>query len=291
MTMEQWIKKNLMQFGVVILALIALNMVVYTVDETERVVVLQMGKPVREVKDAGLYFKLPWPFQSARVLEKRLLKYDATPREIITKDKKTGVVDVFSYFQIADGIRFLQRTGTAANAQGRLDDIVYSELRNDMGGRDFDAILNRDRMTIMSVVTDRSAKQMPEYGIQTSLIRMNRFELPNENKESVYNRMIAERSRQAGQYRSEGKELAQGIRSGADRQVAITVAEAEEIAQKNRGEGDAEAARLYNEAYGKDPEFFRIYRGLIAARSTLNGDVKFILKGNEPHLRAVFGQR
>jgi modulator of FtsH protease HflC len=290
--MDKYFRYALWQVGeaLVLLALIsAYNLMSFTVSETDRVVVLRFGKPLYEITEPGWYPKAPW--LRVRYLDKRLIKHDAEPREIIIADKKTMMVDLFSYFRIVDGMRFLDRTRTMENAQSRMDDTTYSALRNDLGNRDFDDILVKDRLTVMTTVTASSRKQLQEYGLTTNLVRMSRTELPQQNKESVYSRMIAERRQQADQYRSEGDELAVGIKAATDRETKTMMAEANALAQKTWGEGEAEAARIYNEAYGRDPEFFRIYRGLLAARATMeNGDVRFVLKGNEPHLKAVFGR-
>jgi modulator of FtsH protease HflC len=279
------------QFAAILGVLLLLNLVTYTVDETKRAVVLQMGKPVREVTQAGLYFKAPWPIQSVRLLEKRLVKHDGDPREVITKDKKAMVIDAFSYFRITDGIRFLQRSATMAGAQARMDDSIYSELTNELGGRDFEAILTTDRLGIVNDVTAHARATLPQYGIGTDIVLMNRTELPKENKEAAYNRMIGERQSQAARFRSEGNEEYDKVKAATDRETRIINATATEAGRRLEGEGDAEAARIYNEAYSLDPEFFRIYRGLIAAKKGMEGsDVRFILNGNEPHLKAILGR-
>ncbi len=272
-------------------ALYLINTTTFTLSETERGVVMRLGKPLYEVVDAGLNFKYPWPFHSVRKLEKRLVKYDAQPREVITRDKKTMVVDTFGYFKISDGIRYLQATQTLANAQARVDDIVYSEMRNELGQTNFDEILTAKRNAVMEHVTENANKQMLVAGLTTRLIRMNKTDLPQQNKQSVFARMKAEREQQAKTYRSEGDAESTRIHAQTDKEVTVLMAEATRKAQENRGAGDAEAARIFNEAYGRDPEFFRTWRGLEAARKTLTGEgkVKIFLNGSEPHLRVLFG--
>lgn len=265
---------------------------VFQLSETERAVVLQMGNPLYEVSNAGLHVKAPWPIQSAKVLEKRLIFYNANPREVITRDKKTMMVDTFSYFQIENGIRFMQGTFTEQKAQARVDDSIYSEMRNELSTKDFEDILTTHRVGIMETVTTRADRRLEEYGLRTSLVRMNKADLPAQNKGSVYGRMISERQRQAKQYRSEGDEEAMKIRADTDKEITILLSAATRDAQKARGDGDAEATRLYNEAYGRDPEFFRTYRGLEAAKKALGGggDIRIIQDGTEPHLKAIFGK-
>jgi membrane protease subunit HflC len=179
-----------------------------------------------------------------------------------------------------------------AGAQARMDDGIYSELTNELGSRDFEAILTTDRLSIVKDVTDYAHKALPQYGIDTDVVLMNRTELPKENKEAAYNRMIGERQSQAARFRSEGNEAYDKSRAATDRETRIINATATETGRRSQGEGDAEAARIYNEAYGQDPEFFRIYRGLITAKAGMkDSEVRFILNGNEPHLKAIFGGR
>lgn len=266
---------------------------VFQVDETERVVVQQMGRPIYEVIEPGLHVKFPWPYQSATTLDKRYFKYDGTmAREIITKDKKTMVVDTFSYIRIADGIAYLQKLNTEQNALSQTENVIYSEMHNELGEKNFEEILTSQRVAIMESVTARANRQLKEYGLNTNVVRMNKTDLPQENKPSVYERMVAERQRQSMQYRSVGDEKAQIIRAGTDKEVTILLANARAEAQKNRGEGDAEATRIYNAAYGRDPEFFRLYRGLDAAKKALggSGEIRIIQSGAEPHLQALFGK-
>lgn len=264
----------------------------YQTDETQRAIIMKLGsEPLYEVTEAGLHGKMPWPYQTVRMLDKRLQRYDSEPREIITKDKKTMVVDTFALFRIENGIQFNRRLQTIANANARMDDIVYSEVRNEMGNRDFTNILVEEREAIMTRVNERTAKLLPDYGVTTTLVRLSRTDLPDQNKESVYGRMRSERERQAREYRAQGNETAQQIKSETDKEVKTIVSKAREIAEKTMGEGDAEATRIYNAAYGRNPKFFELYRGLQAAQKTLgaNSDVTIFLRGDEAHLKVLFG--
>ena len=261
----------------------------YTLSETERAVMLKMGKPLYEVTDAGLHAKLPWPLRSVQTLERRYQKYDASPRQIITKDKKALEVDTFGYWRVTDGITFLQKMQTNENALARIDDVTYSEMRNTLGTFDLEETVTTKRNEVMDVVDIRVNAQIKQYGIEFKFVRMNKTDFPKENKASVYARMKAERERQAKLYRSEGNGEATKLRSETDKEVTVKLAEANLEAQKNRAIGDAEATRIYNEAYGKDPEFFRLYRGLGAAYTLRGSDTKLVLTGEEPHLKALFG--
>ncbi|QQS23271.1 protease modulator HflC [bacterium] len=250
---------------------------------------LRLQNPIYEVTEPGLHFKLPWPINSVMKLDKRWLQYDDNPREIITADKKTMIVDTYSYYRISDGILYIGRLQTQAGANSRTGEIVYSEMRRELGQKSFENILVAERNTVMQNVSDAVEGPMANLGLDSLMVRVSTTELPDQNKASVYQRMMSERAQQAKTYRSEGEQKAMEMRADTDKQVTIIKSEAEMNAQKLRGEGDNEAARIYNEAYGKNPAFFRLYRGLLAAENTLGGgNVKFYLKGDEPQFDALF---
>lgn len=280
---------------VVILAVVAavdlLFTVPYTVDERERVVVYAWGVPKYEIKDAGLAFKAPWPFESVKTLDKRWVVYHASPHEVLTRDKKALMIDTIAYFRVSDGIRYIKTVQTEANAQARLDDIAYSEMRKSLGERDLEDVVVKDRATLMEEVTKATDRSLQSCcGLETKLVRVIRADFPEGNKESVYARMQAERKRIADGYISQGKEEETKIRAATDKEVVTMLAAATRKAEENNGEGDAEAARIYNEAYGQDPKFFQFWRGIQTAQKALSGDhVRFIQNGREPHIEALFG--
>jgi membrane protease subunit HflC len=265
----------------------------YTQDERERVVIYQWGVPLYERTDAGLHAKWPWPYQSTKVLEKRWVAYHASAHEVLTKDKKALMIDTVAYFRIQNGIRYIQTVQTEANAQARLDDVAYSEMRKSLGARDLDDIVVKDRSTLMLEITRATSKSLQDCcGLETPLVRVIRADFPEANKESVYQRMQAERARIAAGYESEGREAATKIRATTDKEVVTMVATATEQAQRNRGDGDQQAARIYNEAYSQDAKFFALWRGLQTAQKALAGtDIRFIQSGQEPHLKALFGDK
>jgi membrane protease subunit HflC len=243
----------------------------YTVDETEQAVVLEWGvNPVKVAKDAGLHFKWPWPYQSIIKFEKRLLQYDAQPREIITKDKKTLILDNYARWRIEDPIKFLQTVKNEPGAQSRIDDIVYSELRVETASHDQIDVIAQQRETIMKEVTERCNEKAKEYGIEIVDVRIKRADLPQENEQSVFQRMVAERERQAKKYRSEGQSEATRIRAEADRESRIIISEAYKQAQITKGEGDAEAIKIYGQAYDQDPDFYSFIRTLETYDKSLN---------------------
>jgi membrane protease subunit HflC len=244
----------------------------YTVDETEQAVVLKWGvEPVGVVREAGLHFKWLWPYQTVTEFDKRLLEYDAQPRDIITRDKKTLILDNYARWRISDPIRFLQTVKNENGAQTRIDDIVYSELRVETASHDQIDIIAQQRESIMKKVTERCNEKAKEYGIEIADVRIKRADLPLENEESVFKRMVAERERQAKKYRSEGQSEATGIRAEADKESRIIVSEAYKQSQITKGEGDAEAVNIYGEAYKKDPDFYSFVRTLETYEKSLNG--------------------
>jgi membrane protease subunit HflC len=263
--------KALVLLIIIILIGIYIFKPLYTVDETEQAVVLEWGvNPVKVAKDAGLHFKWPWPYQSITKFEKRLLQYDAQPREIITKDKKTLILDNYARWRIEDPIKFLQTVKNEPGAQSRIDDIVYSELRVETASHDQIEVIAQQRETIMKEVTERCNEKAKEYGIEIVDVRIKRADLPQENEQSVFQRMVAERERQAKKYRSEGQSEATRIRAEADRESRIIISEAYKQAQITKGEGDAQAVRIYGQAYNQDPDFYSFIRTLETYDKSLN---------------------
>ena len=195
------VPKSLYILGALILAAIVLNMVFFTVDMTEQAVILQFGKFVRTVKEPGLHAKVPYPIQTVRFLDNRVLEYDTEPREIVTGDKKTLVIDNYARWRISDPLLFITRVVNEAGAQARLDDIVYSILRVDLGKHTLEEIVSKRRDDIMDTVSRQCSEAMKDNGIEVVNVRIKRADLPEENEKAVFERMEAERSRgeQAGQ--------------------------------------------------------------------------------------------
>jgi len=258
--------------GVVFILLIAS---LFTVDETKQAIILQFGKPVRVISASGLNIKIPF-LQTARFFEDRIVEYDSAPTEIVTKDKKNLVIDNYARWRITDPLKFMQAVRDESGAQRRLDDIVYSELRVELGRYNLNEIVALKRDTIMDEVTERCNVMAQEYGISIVDVRIKRADLPEENEKAVFDRMRAERLRQANQYRSEGEEEALMIRAQTDKEKVIILADAYKIAETNRGEGDASALKIYADAFQKDPAFFRFVRTLEAYTKTLNNNTTIV---------------
>ena len=247
--------KKILLASVAILVLLGLT-TVFIVDEKEQVVILAFGKPVRTILEPGINMKVPFPFQEKIKFDDRLLEYDSPPEEILSKDKKTLIVDNYVRWRIVDPLQFLKTVQAIPIALSRMDDIVYSELRRELGTHDMVEIITENREKLMEIVTFNSNKATLDYGIAVIDVRIRRVDLPAENEESIYARMEAERNRQANKFRSEGEEEAQKIRAATDRDKTIILADAYKDAERLRGEGDAAAVEIYAKAYSADPKLY-----------------------------------
>lgn len=250
---------------------------IFIVDETEQVVILQLGKPVKTVTKPGLNFKLPFPFQEKITFDDRLLEYDSPPEEILSKDKKSLIVDNYVRWKIVDPLQFLKTVQAIPTAKSRMDDIVYSELRRELGTHDMVEIITENREEIMDVITRESNSATLDYGISVVDVRIRRVDLPAENEASIYARMEAERKRQANKFRSEGEEEAQKIRAATDRDKTIILADAYKEAEKIRGEGDAKAVQVYARSYSSDPKFYEFVRTLDTYKKVVDDKTTLVL--------------
>ena len=253
---------------------------VFIVDETEQVVILQFGKPVRTITQPGINFKVPFPIQEKIVFDDRLLEYDSPPEEILSQDKKTLIVDNYIRWKIVDPLQFLKTVQAIPTALSRMDDIVYSELRRELGTHDMVEIITENREQLMEEVTEASNAATMEYGISVIDVRIRRVDLPAENEESIFARMEAERKRQANKYRSEGEEEAQKIRAATDRDKTIILADAYKEAERLRGEGDAQAVNIYARSYSSDPKFYEFVRTLDAYKKVVDDKTTLVLPSN-----------
>jgi membrane protease subunit HflC len=276
---------------VIILAVLILGYrTFFPVKETEFVLVTQFGRPLYAVAHAGLHVK--WAFQSATYFDRRLRIYNPRPSEFLTRDKKNIVVDSYVAWRIEDPNRVLQTVGDPVAAEMRLHDIVWSGLSAALGGHDLESLVSAavkvqtaDLMDALSELTDRAA--LAEYGISVVDVRIKRLNLPEQNKQSVYARMRAERERIARQYRAEGEEQALSIRADADRQKAEILSVAYKEAETIRGQGDAESTRVYGQAYSKNPRFYKLLRTLEAYKKVLDDKTTAILSSDSELLKIL----
>ena len=250
---------------------------IFIVDETEQVVILQLGKPVKTVTKPGLNFKLPFPIQEKITFDDRLLEYDSPPEEILSKDKKSLIVDNYVRWKIVDPLQFLKTVQAIPTAKSRMDDIVYSELRRELGTHDMVEIITENREEIMDVITKESNSATLDYGISVVDVRIRRVDLPAENEASIYARMEAERKRQANKFRSEGEEEAQKIRAATDRDKTIILADAYKEAERIRGECDAKAVQVYARSYSSDPKFYEFVRTLDTYKKVVDDKTTLVL--------------
>lgn len=277
------------RFSIAIFTLIILFVLstIIVVDETEQIVILQFGKPVQTITEPGLNFKFPAPIQVSNSFDKRLLEYDVPPEEILSRDKKSLIIDNYVRWRIVDPLLFLQTVRAIPTAKTRLDDIVYSELRQELGNHDMAEIITETRELIMEKVTIASNEETSKYGIEVIDVRIRRVDLPQENEASIYARMEAERKRQANKFRSEGEEEAQKIRAATDRDKTVILAEAYKTAQQIRGEGEAEALDIYATSFSKDPDFYEFLRTLETYEKVIDKKTTLVLPGDSKLFKAL----
>jgi len=270
--------------------IVAYNLFTYSVDETQTAVLLQFGEIIRVSEEPGLHFKIPF-VQSVTYLEDRILNYDIQPQEVLTSDQKRMLIDNYAIWRIADPKLFLETTGgRLVGGQTKIDEIVYSDLRNILAKHTLDEIVSEKRAEYLQEVTELSrAKLLEGFGILLIDVRIIRADLPAEIEQAVFSRMRSEREREAAKLRAEGEEQSKQIRSTADKDVEILLADARKDAEKVRGEGDARALEIYAEAYNQDPEFYRFWRTLESYRTALAEDVRLILSTDSEYLEFLEG--
>lgn len=277
-------KKGTLLIVLIVAILFLANLSLFIVDETKQAIVLQFGKPIRTIGEPGLNWKIPF-IQNVVFFEDRLLVYDAAPTEIITKDKKTLIVDNYARWKIIDPLKFLQTVRDLNGAQARLDDIIYSELRVDLGLFDMSEIVSERREGIMKRVTEISNEKANIYGIEIVDVRIKRVDLPPENEKYIFDRMRAERERIAMQYRAEGQEESAKIIAETEREKTVILAEAYKTVQTLKGEGEAESIRIYAESFNQDPEFYKFYRTLEAYKNTFKDKTTVLLSTESDFLK------
>ena len=271
-------------FILIFILLLGIWQCFFTVDQTEQAFLLQLGKPVGGVLGPGLHFKIPF-LQQVMHFERRILAYDAAPAEILTKDKKNLVVDNYSKWQIADPLKFYQTVKTIEGAQSRLDDIIYAQLRVELGVHTLTEVVSEKRSELMKKVTQKSNQLAADYGIKVVDVRIKRADLPPENERHVFERMRAEREREAKRYRSEGKEQAMKIKAAADRERAIILAQAFQQAEQIKGQGDMEAIKIYAKSIRQDPEFYAFIKSMEVYQKGFDEKTQLIITPSHPLMR------
>lgn len=262
------------------------RLVFFTVPQWMQAVVVRLGEPVQTVREPGLYVKLPF-VQEVLYFDRRILDYDAQPRELLTVDKQQLVVDNYARFRIIDPLQYYRTVRNEAGAQSRLDDILYSNVRETLGRHTLREIVSEKRSELLEQVTKRSDENARGFGIEVIDVRVKRVDLPEKNEQNVFSRMRTERERLAKKFRAEGEEEARKITSGADKDVRILMADARKQADIERGTGDALAVKIFADAYGRDPGFYEFVRTLEAYRKTLNEGTTLILSPSSQFFRLL----
>jgi len=267
-----------------LLVLIVAYMSLFTVQQTEQTIVLQFGRPVDVVRDPGLHFKAPW--NSVINIDKRILDLENPSQEVIASDQKRLVVDAFARYRIKDALRFYQSVGSIQAANLQLTSLLNAALRRVLGEVNFIIVVRDEREKLMGRIREQLDHEADGYGIEVVDVRIRRADLPEQNSQAVYQRMQTERQREAAEFRAQGGQKAQEIRSKADREATVIIAEANSTAEQTRGVGDAERNRLFAEAYGKDADFFAFYRSMTAYENGLrSSDTRFLLRPDSDFFR------
>ena len=278
------------------LALAALLIVltnVYIVKENEYRVVRQFGEVVKIQEEPGIQMKIPF-IQSVTTLPKNQMTYDVSEAEINTKDKKRIIIDNYAVWKVVKPIDLISNAGTIINAESRMEEFIYSVVRTELGQMNYDEIIN-DENSSRGSLNDNVTTQVNEllekdqYGIQVVDVRMKRTDLPAENEQSVYTRMISERDSTAQDYLSQGDARKREIEAQADREAQEVIATARKEAALIQAEGESEAARIYNESFSKDPEFYELYRSLESYKKTIGDETVIILPSDSPYARILSG--
>lgn len=260
--------------GVVV---IGLWLSAYTVTETNQALVFQFGAHKKTVIEAGLYFKNPFT-QDVVYLDKRIRLLDTAEQEVITEDQKRIIVDAFVEYRIIDPLRTVQTAQTIAGVESRLDNMVISNLRDIFGKQKFSSVLSGERKELREKIRNNVEEDAAALGVEIVDFRIRRTDLPQENSEAIFRRMITERERVAKEARAKGQEEATIIKSTADKDRAVILANAQRTSEILRGEGDAKVVKIFADAYGRDQEFFAFYRSMQAYRRTLKkGNTSMVL--------------
>ncbi len=270
-------RNMLIIIAIAVVALIARNSI-YIINEMERGVLLKFGEVVNPNIQPGLHFKVPF-VNSLRRFDARLLTVDSQPERFFTQEKKAVIVDSYAKFRVADTATFYTATnGDESRAMALLAQRINNGLRNQIAVRTIQEVVSGERDELTQNLTDElTTVAQQNLGVELLDLRVKQIDLPPDVSESVYRRMNAEREKEAREHRSQGKELAEGIRAAADREVTVIEANAYRDAELIRGEGDADATRIYADAFNKDSEFYSFTRSLRAYQDAFQGSGDILL--------------
>ena len=261
----------------------------FIVQEISQAIVLQFGDPKKIVTKAGLNFKLPF-IQNVVYLDKRILNLDNDPEEVIAADQKRLIVDAFARFKIVDPLKFYISVGNERVARSRLSTIINSRIRGVLGTQELATLLSTDRARQMQIIQSQVNEEAKNFGINIVDVRIKRADLPPANSEAIYKRMQTEREREAKEFRAQGAEIAQKIRSTADKDVTVILAQANKKSEIMKGEGDGQRNKIFADAFGKDPQFFAFYRAMQAYEKALIGGETSLVLSPDSEFFKFFGK-
>ena len=261
----------------------------FIVQEISQAIVLQFGDPKKIVTKAGLNFKLPF-IQNVVYLDKRILNLDNDPEEVIAADQKRLIVDAFARFKIVDPLKFYISVGNERVARSRLSTIINSRIRGVLGTQELATLLSTDRARQMQIIQSQVNEEAKNFGINIVDVRIKRADLPPANSEAIYKRMQTEREREAKEFRAQGAEMAQKIRSTADKDVTVILAQANKKSEIMKGEGDGERNKIFANAFGRDPQFFAFYRAMQAYEKALIGGETSLVLSPDSEFFKFFGK-
>jgi membrane protease subunit HflC len=237
-----------------------------------------------------LYYKIPL-IQNVQFLDKRVIDIDAPSEEVIALDQKRIIVDAYAKFIIRDPLKFYISVGNERVAQSRLASIINAKIRGVLGKENLVNLISTNRNKLMSQITKDVAEEAKDFGIDVIDVRIKRADLPSANSEAIFRRMQTERTREAKEFRAEGFEVGQTIKSKADKEVAIILAEARKTAQITRGEGDGLRNKIFADAFGRDPEFFSFYRAMQSyEKSLISGSETSLVLSPDSEFFRYFGE-
>jgi membrane protease subunit HflC len=260
----------------------------FTVEQTDQVLVTRLGEPRRVITEPGL--KLKWPLAETVIrFDRRLLDYELPPEEVILGDQRRLIVDSFTRYRIVDPLRYYQAVGPTENGiRARLNSVVTSSLRRVLGNEQLLNVLSSNRGRIMALIREQVNAEMRNFGVEVADVRIRRADLPPENTQAILSRMQSERQRVAAQARAEGDEAAARIRADAERERTVLLANARSTADRLRGEGEANAIAIYAEAFNRDPHFFQIWRTLQAYRESFaQGGSRLVMTPGDGFLKLL----
>ena len=262
---------------------------IFIVQEINQAIVLQFGDPKKIVNKSGLNFKLPF-IQNVAYLDKRVLNLDNPPEEVIAADQKRLIVDAIARFKIVDPLKFYISVGNERVARSRLSTIINSRIRGVLGKQELATLLSTDRAKQMAIIQNDVNNEAQNFGIEIVDVRIKRADLPPANSDAIYKRMQTEREREAKEFRAQGAEIAQKIRSTADKDVTVILANANKKSEIMKGEGDGQRNKIFANAFGRDPQFFAFYRAMQAYEKALIGGETSLVLSPDSEFFKFFGK-